>query len=91
MFDVGVMIVFGVLGYGLRKLRYELAPFILALVLGPMFEQALRQSLIISRGDPLIFFTRPISAGLLVLAAGSLAWVLRGRMKAKQAKPESGQ
>jgi TctA family transporter len=71
-------------------LRYELAPFILALVLGPMFEQALRQSLIISRGDPSIFFTRPISAGLLVLAVGSLAWVLRGRSKTNAKRSASG-
>jgi putative tricarboxylic transport membrane protein len=90
MFDVWVMIGFGVLGYCLRKLRYELAPFILALVLGPMFEQALRQSLIISRGDPSIFFTRPISAGLLVLAVGSLAWVLRGRSKTNAKRSASG-
>jgi putative tricarboxylic transport membrane protein len=84
IFDVWVMIGFGVLGYCLRKLRYELAPFILALVLGPMFEQALRQSLIISKADPSIFFTRPISAGLLALAFGSLGWVLWGRWKTNQ-------
>ena len=65
IFDVWVMIGFGVLGYLLVKLGYELGPFILALVLGPLFEQSLRQSLIMSSDNVLIFLTRPISAALL--------------------------
>ena len=65
MFDVWVMIAFGVLGFLLRKRNYELAPFALAFVLGPMLEQALRQSLIIARGNPLVFFLRPISGSIL--------------------------
>ncbi|MBI4012912.1 MAG: tripartite tricarboxylate transporter permease [Candidatus Rokubacteria bacterium] len=66
--EVVIMVVFGVLGYGLRKLEYEPAPLILALVLGPMMETALRRSLLLSAGSPLIFVTRPIAA-VLVLAA----------------------
>jgi putative tricarboxylic transport membrane protein len=65
IFDVWVMIGFGLLGYLLRKRNYELAPFILAVILGPLFEQSLRQSLIMSHQNPLIFLTRPITAGLL--------------------------
>ncbi len=84
IFDVWVMIGFGLLGYFLRKLKYELAPFILAMVLGPMFEQAFRQSLIISKRDPLIFFTRPISGALLSLAIVSLAWVLWSQWRKKK-------
>lgn len=69
IFDVGVMIVFGVLGYIIRKLDWPLAPTILALILGPMMERALRTSLEMSGGDLSILITRPISAVLLVIAA----------------------
>jgi putative tricarboxylic transport membrane protein len=65
IFDVWVMIAFGLFGYLLRKRNYELAPFILALILGPLFEQSLRQSLIMSHKNPMIFLSRPISAILL--------------------------
>jgi len=69
VFDVGVMIGFGVLGYIFRKLDWPLAPTILALILGPMMERALRTSLEMSAGDITILFTRPISAVLLAVAA----------------------
>jgi putative tricarboxylic transport membrane protein len=65
IFDVWVMIVFGVFGYLLRKRHYELGPFILALVLGPLFEQSLRQALIMSHQNLVTFLTRPISASML--------------------------
>jgi putative tricarboxylic transport membrane protein len=64
-FDVLMMMLFGLLGYAFRKFGYEAAPLILAFVLGPMVETSLRQSLLLSRGSILIFFTRPISAILL--------------------------
>jgi putative tricarboxylic transport membrane protein len=64
--DVYIMIFFGLMGYLLRKYRYEAAPLILAFVLGPMLEDALRQSLIISEGSLKIFFARPISGTILV-------------------------
>jgi putative tricarboxylic transport membrane protein len=60
-FDVGVMMFFGVLGYLMKRFAYEGAPMILAFVLSPMLENALRQSLIMSHGSFSIFFTRPIS------------------------------
>jgi putative tricarboxylic transport membrane protein len=69
VFDVAVMIAFGVIGYVMKKLDIPSAPIILTLILGPMMEQALRQSLDISAGDYSIFFTRPISVTLLALAA----------------------
>ena len=62
------LIFFGLVGYLMKKFKYEPAPSILALVLTPMFENALRQSLIISRGNPLIFVTRPISLSFLLIA-----------------------
>jgi putative tricarboxylic transport membrane protein len=69
MSDVGLMATFGVLGYLLKKLDIPLAPLILTLILGPLMEQSLRQSLEISRGDFSILFTRPISAALIAIAA----------------------
>jgi len=66
--EVLIMILFGFVGYVLRKFRYEAAPLILAMVLGPRLETALRRSLLLQQGDLTIFFTRPISAILLVLA-----------------------
>jgi putative tricarboxylic transport membrane protein len=68
IFDVGAMCLFGVLGYAFRKLDIPLAPLILTLILGPLMEQSLRQSLEISRGDFTIFLTRPISLALVSLA-----------------------
>jgi putative tricarboxylic transport membrane protein len=68
VFDVGVMLVFGVVGYFLRKLGFPLAPAVLALILGPFMEKSLRTSLELSAGDFSIFVTRPISAALLALA-----------------------
>jgi putative tricarboxylic transport membrane protein len=66
--DVVIMIVFGTVGYAMKKFDYEGAPLIVALVLGPMFETALRQSLSLSNGDFAIFFSRPISIGLMAAA-----------------------
>ena len=66
--DVIIMIIFGLIGYLLRKFDYESAPLIMALVLGKTFENAFRQSLILSEGQLGIFFTRPLSAILLIIA-----------------------
>jgi putative tricarboxylic transport membrane protein len=67
-FDVLVMFIFGIIGYLLRKLKYEAAPLIMAFILGPLLENSLRQSLLISEGSPLIFITRPISMFFLTIA-----------------------
>jgi len=67
--DVNMMLLFGVIGYLMRKFDYEPAPLVLAFVLGPLMETALRQSLIMSDGGFMIFFTRPISLGCLLVAA----------------------
>jgi len=66
--DVLLMLAFGMLGYLMKKLKYDAAPFVLAFVLGPMLEYSLKQSLIVSKGSFHLFFTRPISAACLVLA-----------------------
>ncbi|HSR10166.1 MAG TPA: tripartite tricarboxylate transporter permease [Thermodesulfobacteriota bacterium] len=64
--DIYLMIIFGVAGYLMKKYRYEPAPLILALVLGPTFENGFRQSLILANGNPLIFLTRPLSAVFVI-------------------------
>lgn len=67
--DVWILLAFGVLGYLMRLVEFDPAPLVLALVLGPMLETSFRQSLIMARGDALIFVQRPLSAMFLVLAA----------------------
>jgi putative tricarboxylic transport membrane protein len=68
-FDIGIMIVFGVVGYLMRKVGLEAPPLVLAFILGPRLEQGLRQSLLISQGSLGIFFTRPIALGCLIIVA----------------------
>jgi putative tricarboxylic transport membrane protein len=65
--ELGMTIFFGVVGFIMRRNDYEAAPLVLALILSPMIENNLRQSLLMSDGSPLIFFTRPISAALLII------------------------
>ena len=65
-FDIYCMALFGLVGYVWVKLKCEVAPMILALVLGPLMEENLRRALLISRGDPTVFITRPISGGFIL-------------------------
>jgi putative tricarboxylic transport membrane protein len=67
LFDVWVMLAFGVLGFALRLLNYPMAPLVLGLVLGDLLEKSLRRGLVLSDGDITPFFTRPISAALCAL------------------------
>ena len=81
-FDLWVLVGFGLLGYALRKLKFDLAPLILALVLGPLLERYFRTALFLSKGDPGIFLASPISqvlwaAGLLVVLVGGIRGLLR--------------
>ncbi len=83
--EVLLMAGFGVIGYFLYKLGCEPAPLVLALVLGPLMEENLRRALLISRGDPLVFIQRPISAVLLVMCLLLvLAFVMPGLKKTRQ-------
>jgi putative tricarboxylic transport membrane protein len=85
-FDVFVMVVFGVLGYLMRKFGYEAAPLVLAFVLGPMLENNLRKSLILSHGDFTIFISRPISTTCLLLAIAALAAPLLPTLARRRAR-----
>ncbi len=75
-FDIVLMLVFGVVGYVLKKLDYPLAPMVLALVLGDRTEQAFRQSLLMSQGDLAIFWSNPLVATIMAAAIALLVWPL---------------
>ena len=86
VFEVWLVLIFGVVGYIMRKLDFPLAPLVLALVLGPMAEKALSQSLTMSHGSLAIFFTRPIAAVIfaftLVMMVSPLLKKIWGRRQA---------
>ena len=75
-FDIYLMGLFGLLGYVFVKLGCEPAPMLLAFILGPLMEEYLRRAMLISRGDPMVFLKRPISATLLALAVLAMCSVL---------------
>jgi putative tricarboxylic transport membrane protein len=95
--DVWIMLFMGMLGYALRKFEFDPAPLVLGLVIAPILEQSLRQSLIMSNGDYTIFLTRPISASLMVvsaalLALAALSFILKQRdWRSKLAEVEAGE
>ena len=95
--DVWIMLIMGVVGYGLKKFGLDPAPLVLGLVIAPLFEMSLRQSLIMSNGDWLIFGERPISLTLLLMCLALLlmaAWSAVRRRKdwrAKLAAAETGE
>jgi TctA family transporter len=75
-FDIYLMALFGIVGYVFSKLGAEPAPMLLAFILGPLMEEYLRRAMLLSRGDPMVFLRRPISATLLALAALAMLSVL---------------
>jgi putative tricarboxylic transport membrane protein len=95
--DVWIMLIMGILGYALRKFDFDPAPLVLGLVISPILEQSLRQSLIMSNGNYFIFFSRPISLGLMMvsislLALAAYAFILkRADWRTKLAKVEAGE
>jgi putative tricarboxylic transport membrane protein len=74
IFDVWMMIVFGIVGYVFKKLNYPLAPLVLAIVLGDRAEASFRQAMLVSQGDMSIFFSTPLVGGLTGLALFLLLW-----------------
>lgn len=80
MIDIWYMMIFGVIGWAFKKLDYNMAPMLLALVLGDMAESAMRQSLIMSGGSPLIFLQPPIALPLVIAAALIFFWPWVGPM-----------
>jgi putative tricarboxylic transport membrane protein len=90
MFDVVMMLVFGVLGYLFKKLKYPLAPLVLALVLGDMAETSFRQAMLLSQGSLSIFWSNGLVGTLFFLAIAMLLWplwgVAKGLMSPKKAR-----
>jgi putative tricarboxylic transport membrane protein len=84
VFDVGLAALFGLLGYVFIKLRCEPAPLLLGFVLGPMLEENLRKAMTISRGDPSVFVTRPLSLSMLAIAAVLLLLVVLPAVRRKR-------
>ncbi|MCS6922533.1 MAG: tripartite tricarboxylate transporter permease [Elioraea sp.] len=76
IFDVWMMVVFGVLGYAFKKLQYPLAPMVLAIVLGDRAESAFRQAMLVSQGDLTVFFSNALVGTMTGLALALLAWPL---------------
>jgi putative tricarboxylic transport membrane protein len=83
MFDVGLMMVFGVLGYLFKKLKYPLAPLVLALVLGDMAEASFRQAMLISQGSLSIFGSNALVGSIVALALVMLVWPLVGMVRGR--------
>jgi len=84
--DVIMTAAFGLVGYWLVKHDFEPAPMLLGFVLGPLMEENLRRAILIARGDPLTFFTRPISGGLLVVAILLLVVAVLPMIRARRAQ-----
>ena len=84
MFDVAMMVVFGVVGYVFKKLDYPLAPLVLALVLGDMAESSFRQSMLLSQGSLTIFWASPLAATLMSIGLLMLLWPQLSRLWSRQ-------
>ena len=84
VYDLYAVAFFGLMGYALLKLRCEPAPLLLGFVLGPMLEENLRRAMILGRGDPSIFVTRPISLTLLLLTVAVLVVMLLPTIRKKR-------
>jgi putative tricarboxylic transport membrane protein len=87
--EITLMIGFGVFGYLARKFQFEMAPLVLAIVIGPMMENNLRLSLVISQGNPMIFLTHPISAAFILITLALLIsplvpWIGKRRQKLQE-------
>jgi putative tricarboxylic transport membrane protein len=89
-FDLWISLLFGVIGYFMRKFEFPVAPMVLATVLAKLMETSFMQSLVMSKGSPLIFFTRPISIAFILLTAISVVSgiLLRRKAKAQQVELE---
>jgi putative tricarboxylic transport membrane protein len=91
VFDIWVVLVFGIIGYAMRLLRFEPAPLLIGFILGPMVEENFRRAMILARGDVLALFQRPLAGALLSLTLAlilALAWsAIRRRSAGEAAKP----
>ena len=88
LFDVGMVLVLGLVGYLFLKLRFSPAPLLLGFVLGPMVEENFRRALLLSRGSMSVFIERPISAGFIYAILALAIWLVfstvRNRKKVRE-------
>jgi len=84
VFDIWVMLLFGLFGVFFYKVGAEPAPFVLGFVLGPLMEENFRRAMYLSRGDPMVFVERPISAVLLFLAAALFVILVLPAVRSKR-------
>ncbi len=85
--DVLLVALVGLMGYGMYLLRFEPAPLLLGLVLGPLLEQNFRRAMLLSRGDLATFIERPISLGILLVTSVILIWTLTSFIKSRRSRP----
>jgi len=86
--DVGLVTLFGIVGFYMRVLGFPPAPVLLGFLLGPLMEEQLRRALLVSRGDFSIFVTHPISLGFLLVTLGLIVWSMRGVVVQKRRQQE---
>ena len=82
-FELGMLLVFGILGYGLRRYHYPIAPVVVGLILGPLAEQQLRRALAISQGDPSVLLHSPVAVILYLIAAVAVLLPVLLRLRGK--------
>jgi TctA family transporter len=87
VFDVGLVVLFGAIGYVMMLLKFEPAPLILGFILGPLMEEHLRRALLLSRGDLMVFVQRPISATLMAATFLLLAWAAWAMVRVRRRVP----
>ena len=86
VYDIFIILIFGIVAYFLRRMDFQLVPILLGIVLGPLAEKNFRRAMVISEGSFKIFFTRPISCAFLVIAIGSVLLFAWKNYKARAAK-----
>ena len=89
MFDVWVMLAFGVLGYLMHKLGYPRPPLLIGFILAPLMEENFRRAMRLSDGDITVFFKSPLALGLWALIAVSVLFIARQRVTARKLQTDS--
>jgi TctA family transporter len=87
-FDIWLVLVFGLLGYGMRLFGFEPAPLLLGFILGPLMETNLRRALLLSRGDFTTLVASPLSATLVAIGVAVLGWVILRRLRRRATPTE---
>lgn len=84
LFDILCLILFGIMGYGMRRFQFSAGPMIIGFILGPLLERAFDQTMTLSDGSFMIFLTHPVAIVLLLLTAGSVCSIIRARTRSSK-------